>query len=171
MYKQGLLLLLLLAVPMRANSELTDIAVGIGAGHDDVTSTRAALVQSLEPFWFGHLFPRLTVQVEYGINRWQADASTHYAYSLLPVLRWNWHPSGDWQWFSELAIGGSYLEEKEIAERQLGSLLQFETRAGLGVTRERWSWVLRGYHYGNGGLSSPNAGLNLLSLEIAWRLP
>lgn len=172
MHREGLLLLLLLlAVPMRANSELTDITVGIGAGDGDVTSSRAALVQTLDPFWFGHLFPRLAVQVEYGVNRWQADTTTHYAYSLLPVLRWNWHPSGDWQWFSELAIGGSYLEENEIADRQLGSHLQFETRAGLGVTRKRWSWALRGYHYGNGGLSSPNAGLNLINLEMAWRLP
>ena len=33
MHREGLLLLLLLlAVPMRANSELTDITVGIGAG-------------------------------------------------------------------------------------------------------------------------------------------
>lgn len=169
MHKPGLLLLLLLALPMQANGELTNITVGLGAGDDEITSSRAALVQTLDPFWFGHLFPRLAVQVEYGVNRWQADATTHYAYSLLPVLRW-WR-SGEWRWFSELAIGGSYLEENEIAGRQLGATASLKLRAGLGVTHERWSWALRGYHYGNGGLSSPNGGLNLLNLEMAWRLP
>ncbi len=171
MSKQLLPLLLLLANPVAANSELTHVAIGVGTGEAGVNTTRAALVQTIEPFWFGHMFSQLTLQMEYGADRWQDDASTHYAYSLLPNIRWNWHPSAQWQWFTELGIGVSYLQDTEIAHQRLGSNWQFEDRLGIGVSRERWSCVVRGYHYGNGGFHSPNDGLDLVNLEIEWRLP
>ena len=171
MSKQFLPLLLLLANPATANSELTDIAIGVGTGEAGVNATRAALVQTIEPFWFGHLFPQLTLQMEYGANRWQDNASTHYAYSLLPNIRWNWQPSAPWQWFTELGVGVSYLEETVIDHQHLGSHWQFEDRLGIGVSHERWRWVLRGYHYSNGGFHTPNDGLNLVNFEVEWRLP
>lgn len=122
MSKQFLPLLLLLANPAAATSELTNIAIGIGTGEAGVNTARAALVQTIEPFWFGHLFPQLTLQLEYGANRWQDDASTHYAYSLLPNIRWNWQPSAPWQWFTELGVGVSYLEDTEISISAWGAI-------------------------------------------------
>ncbi len=150
---------------------LDSITVSGGQGNASATSARLALVQDLDPLGFNQFFSNLGLQLEYSASRLRSLGEHHDAFGVLPVVRWSWHPQRSWHWFVDFGIGASYHEKTQVADHQLGSHLLFEDRIGIGVRHDRWVLALRGYHYSNGGLQSPNDGLNLLALELNWQLP
>lgn len=147
------------------------ITVSGGRGNASATSARLALVQDLDPLGFNQFFSNLGLQLEYSASRLRSLGEHHDAFGILPVVRWSWHPQRSWHWFVDFGIGASYHEKTQVADHQLGSHLLFEDRVGLGVRHERWLLALRGYHYSNGNLQTPNDGLNLLTLELNWQFP
>lgn len=150
---------------------LDSVTIGAGLGDPSATSARLALVQELAPLGLNQFFANPGLQLEFSASDIHSRGDHHPILGILPVIRWSWHPQHPWHWFMDVGIGASYHQETQIADHQLGSHLLFEDRIGVGLRHDRWMFALRGYHYSNGGLQTPNDGLNLLSLELNWQLP
>ena len=66
--------------------------------------------------------------------------------------------TGDWTWVSEKIVG----------LRELGSSFQFEDRVGAGFRNGPHDWNLRYIHYSNAGFEEPNDGLDLVMINYGY---
>ena len=76
--------------------------------------------------------------------------------------------------YAEAAVGFHHISETRLNRRVgLGTAFQFGDHAGVGVlfgTRRRYDLTFRFQHLSNGGLRTPNHGVNFSSLRFAVRL-
>lgn len=67
----------------------------------------------------------------------------------------------------EIGVGLAYVRETQYDRKNLGSHYQFEDRLGLVLDLNKTgtqALALRYFHYSNGGLQTPNPGLDFLNL-------
>lgn len=96
--------------------------------------------------------------------------------AIAPVLRWQFPALGSAQIapFVDLGTGIALFSDKDIRKgafrsRRMGSYLQFENRANVGVNiGDRWSIAYQQLHYSNADIASRNDGLDLFMLSIGY---
>jgi hypothetical protein len=95
--------------------------------------------------------------------------------SASPMVRYRWRANDRWISYAEAGIGASYTN---IREPDLSTRFQFIDQFGGGVlrhiTREtKLNVGMRWVHISNGGIASPNHGVNTLMLRLGavWSIP
>lgn len=74
--------------------------------------------------------------------------------------------------YLELGIGVHLLSRSHIGERDMSSAFQFGSHIGTGVSfgsREQYELAWRIEHLSNGGLRSPNPGIDFIMVRLGYR--
>lgn len=107
---------------------------------------------------------------------WVTDTpyyTTLNAYSIAPVVHYNFKRRGPFQPFLEFSIGIAYLNHTRLQDRNLGIHFAFQDRAGIGVLlgkKDEFSLGVHAVHYSNASLSDHNQGITApLVLDIGYR--
>ena len=72
-------------------------------------------------------------------------------------------------WYVEGGIGAALLSERyDNDDNRLSTLFQFSDHVGAGYAfQNKWDVALNVEHFSNGGIKSPNIGVNFLILNAA----
>lgn len=160
----------LLAVQVHAEG----MTVMVQAGYSG-ESEMAGLGLRLSPFWttrWGGF--NVAAHPEFQINRhherhsepgsdalWQAGGTA--------MLRAVYGEHG-MRPYVELGLGLNYLNRTELGSNEYSTRFQFGEHLGAGIeTRNGWFGGWRFSHYSNGGLRSPNNGLNAHQVVLGTR--
>lgn len=110
-----------------------------------------------------HFQPRLGLSTGW-LHGWDEDGFVGSAGPGV-AMGWNRIPV-----FLELGIGVTGLSRYQFGPQNFGSKLQFTSYLGFTLQPgSRLSFGYRYQHMSNGGLDSPNPGLNLHSMSLGWR--
>lgn len=158
----------LIASPSTAHGAELQFAAG---GWDDSSRVARLAIRSKEiealslPGWLGS--PRLYLEGSLNTVKVRKENSATLV-ALSPVLQWQVAGS-ERPLFIEAGIGLALIDKTQVGRRNLSSHYQFED-----IVRLSWQYsknsnarIFAMYvHYSNGGLQSPNMGLNLA--QIGW---
>jgi hypothetical protein len=72
--------------------------------------------------------------------------------------------------FLEAAIGVHLVQTHISAQRSFSTALQFGDHLGLGIHSGRYDFGVRVQHVSNGGIHSPNPGINFVTLQVHYNL-
>ncbi|WP_196139497.1 acyloxyacyl hydrolase [Aliikangiella sp. G2MR2-5] len=90
-----------------------------------------------------------------------------------PVLNFMGDTSRSYNWYWQFGLGLSYFDSRMLGPIEFSSKGQFATMLGIGVpldNKQNHRLTLRYNHYSNAYLSTPNPGLDTLSLDWHMRL-
>ena len=92
-------------------------------------------------------------------------------FDVLPIFRWSFKslPLID---YIESGVGLSYVSEIQIAERELGGHLQFNSYFGVGRQigpKDRWELSFNTHHFSNNDIYQLNKGINFFSVKLGLR--
>lgn len=111
--------------------------------------------------------------VTVGYMESDVDNSDLYELGVTPVLRLQRDTdiSSGMAPFSEVGVGGHYLTDDKLGERDFGSQLQLASHIGVGVgfgDKGRYELAYRFQHMSNGGTRTPNNGMEMHLLRFAY---
>jgi len=72
--------------------------------------------------------------------------------------------------YVEAAIGAHLVQTRISAHRTFSTALQFGDHVGAGIHSGRYDLGLRIQHLSNGGVSSPNPGINFVLVRLQYAL-
>lgn len=158
-------------------AELDSVRLRLGATRDTGEIDGGALALTFTPGtnpawlrWIGE-----DLHVEGAVSIW-SDASQDgdvYTAHLGPV--WRFRP--EWlgsRGFVEAGTSIAWVSEQRVEGHDLGSQWHFTTHATAGYEigpHRRWHVGLRVRHTSNASFGAPNPGLDIVMLELGYRLP
>ena len=104
---------------------------------------------------------------EASLNHWRGDRDDMIAVAFSPVFV-VFFGGGKYRPYVEGSIGAALLSETEMEGRILSSHYQFENRLGIGLRSRNFDIHLRYMHYSNGGLDTPNNGVDSAVFGVAF---
>lgn len=112
---------------------------------------------------------------ESSIHKWEHVAfnntDINYGLSISPIFQ---YPIGYWknkQFYIEVGVGISFLDDTTFAGKNISTHYQFEDRIGVSMRFDKFKnsqIALRYFHYSNGGFKKPNPGLDFLTLSYTY---
>lgn len=138
----------------------------------------AGLQWHAERWRFEQLGERVEVYLELEAAGWlsvhvpeKREGASAGQYSLVPVLRWR--PRSPPGWFVEVGVGPSGITPR-IVDCDCTFSTRFQSRDHIGVgwtfgIDVRHAVPLRLEHFSNGGVASPNPGVNFAGIRYAIR--
>ena len=156
------------------------ISVGTGYGVSDIVPIRVGIIQSWDKVWRETCDWPLSGYWELSGYHMPGKAGSEpgshrklNAIAAAGSLRLqSAHPWNETIWpFIDLVFGLSYLTEKEIGGRQLGSHVLFEDRLGFGArfgSLQQFELGYRAIHFSNAYLANPNHGINLHMIIFSY---
>ena len=145
------------------------VTLSSGWSEDFDTPLRIGLRGDTGYRWFDSGTGYLSAYYELALSRFTDSNAPATAVSVSPVLTYSFKTAGTLEPFVEFGIGLTWISEKRVGLRDLGSRFQFEDRVGAGVRSGPHDWTLRYIHYSNAGLEEPNNGLNLVMVNYGYR--
>lgn len=143
-----------------------DVSGAIGVtGQGDMTY-RASLGLDWDKQWLQSETGHLGGYWDAGYTYWDGGDyySAAHSLSLSPVFVYEF-ANLPYQPFVEFGIGVAFFSKTDVGEHQLGSSFNFEDRIGVGMSlSETRKLGLRALHYSNGGIKTPNDGIESYSL-------
>ncbi len=106
---------------------------------------------------------------ELSINQWDGRHDRLSAIAYSPVFTVNFYRPGAFTPYLELGVGISLITKKLIDSRDMSSHFQFEDRVGVGMRSDAIDLHFRYMHYSNAGLKSPNQGIDIFLVGMAYR--
>jgi hypothetical protein len=158
-------------------AELDSVRLRVGAPSDtgDVNGGALALTftPKTKPVWLRWIGEDL--HVESAVSVWSNAGPDGDVYTAHLGPAWRFQP----EWlgshaFLEAGTGIAWVSERRVEGSDLGSRWHFTTHATVGYEigpRRRWHVGLRVRHTSNAGFASPNPGLDIVMLELGYRLP
>lgn len=142
-----------------------DLTAAVGRTEKSTSTLRIGLQKDFQSRWWQSDVGALTGYWDAGYTFWQGDKrSDNHSLSFSPVLVYEFN-ADVFKPYIEAGIGVSLFENTRIESRRLGSSFQFEDRLGFGVRFYNQALGVRAMHYSNGGLKSPNDGIEAYSLH------
>lgn len=160
-------------------------SLSAGTGMDDRSNVRIARQWHWQQRWFegsmGHLggyweASIAATHVSDSAGPFDDGANPAFILAIAPVLRWQFPTLGNSRIapYADLGTGIALFSDKDLRKgafrsRRMGSYLQFENRANVGVRiGERWSIAYQQLHYSNADIASRNDGLDLFMLSVGY---
>ncbi|WP_462175539.1 acyloxyacyl hydrolase [Pseudoalteromonas gelatinilytica] len=139
-------------------------------GESDVEGVKLALQYHTD--LLKNISENLNVYFETSVNFWEygetKERDTNFVLAFSPVVQYPIGSINQKKIFVEFGIGLSLLDDTNFAGKDVGGHFQFEDRLGL-MTRfgenDKHQIALRYFHYSNGGLNSPNPGLDFIAFS------
>jgi hypothetical protein len=149
----------------------------IGFGNEGTETARVGLQWKWERRWFAERSWVLGGYWDLQLGRWAGPLrpgrrhQSVWDLGITPVFRLERGTRTRVWPFFEAAIGFHLLSEVRInAERNFSTSFQFGDHIAAGVRfgdQNRYEMALRLQHLSNGGIASPNPGINFLQLRLA----
>jgi hypothetical protein len=125
------------------------------------------------PAWWSHTFERgwgrLDLTGELGVTYWDStreQPDSMWQASITPMFRW-WLTE---HFYAEAGIGATVMSRTEFAGRHLSTAFQFGDHVGFGTVVNRNHRIgVRYSHYSNGGIKTPNQGVNIVELTYTYQ--
>jgi len=163
-------LVFLFLFSISARADLVDgVSAGVGYSANNTIGYRLAVRKSLETRWWDGDTGYLSAYFEGGIHFWTRHDDDVLGLAFSPVLTYNFdkvHPG--LVPYVEGGIGGAYISETSMGDRNFSTHFQFENRIGLGLRfgeEYRHDVNLRYMHYSNAAIETPNDGMDFLFLS------
>ena len=155
-------------------------SVEIGFGNENTETARVGLQWNWDARWLEERSWIVRGYWDLQVGRWNGPLRPGRAsqevwdIGVTPVFRLE-RATRTRVWpFFEAAIGFHLLSDLRInSERSFGSRFQFGDHIAAGVRfgeSNRYEMSLRLQHLSNGGITSPNPGINFLQLRLAYHL-
>ncbi len=139
------------------------VSFGYGEADPSIDIYRLGLKKDFTAKWFENSTGYLSGYFELSYNRWEHDSGNIDAIAFSPVFAYYFGDADNLVVpYIEAGIGGAYLDEYHIADRNLSSSLQFEDRVGLGLRIDFLDLSFRYMHYSNASIKKPNHGIDIL---------
>jgi lipid A 3-O-deacylase len=143
------------------------VAVEVGHGDDKTSLLRLALIdrwrkaqKGQPPQW------RLAGYWEFSAGAWDNSEESTADVGFTPVFRIERS-----RLYLEAAIGVHLVQARISAHRTFSTALQFAEHVGAGVHMgKRYDLGVRVQHLSNGGIHSPNPGINFLLVHLHYAL-
>lgn len=175
-----LILAILCALPMAGMAAQNGFAISYGSllGSGDSSPDGLGgfnIAYTLQPdTWNWNNF---AVLMDFSYGHWStnkyANNSVVNTYAIAPVVRWYFLQNPDATPFLTGSIGGSYLSNTYIGNRDLGSHFAFQDQLGFGFAfgaQKNLYTTLQYLHYSNAGLASENDGMSVpLVLTLGYQ--
>jgi hypothetical protein len=142
------------------------VAVEIGRGDDRTSLLRVAAVER----WHKAVRPaptgwRLAGYWELSAGAWDNHDESTADVSLTPVFRFERA-----RVYLEAAIGVHLVQTRISAHRTFSTALQFGDHVGAGIHSGKYDLGMRIQHLSNGGVNSPNPGINFVLIQLQYHL-
>jgi len=146
-----------------------DVSIAVGRTNKSSNLFRLSTQTDFASRWLesssGHLGGYWDATSSY----WQGHKSTsRHSLSSSPVLVYQFNGER-FKPYIEGGIGIALFSATRVEGQRLGTAFQFEDRLGAGVRFAGQELGVRLWHYSNGGLKSPNDGINAYSLHYRFR--
>jgi hypothetical protein len=141
------------------------LAVELGRGDDHTSVLRVALAdywRKREPL--AHIW-RLAGYWEFSFALWDNPDESTANLGVTPVFRFERN-----RFYIEAAIGFHLVQTHISAQRSFSTAFQFADHVGAGMHFGRYDLCLRVQHISNGGVSSPNPGINFVLMRLHYAL-
>jgi hypothetical protein len=158
---------------------LDGASIELGTGNESTGLWRAGLQWSWQRRWFTERSWVLGAYWEFQAGRWASELAPGepplelWDIALTPVFRLERAARTPLVPYVEAAIGFHLLSDLRVnSERRFSTRFQYGDHIGVGVRygpRYRYDAGVRLQHLSNGGLASPNPGINFLELRLAYR--
>lgn len=158
-------------------AELDSVRLRIGAPTEAGDIDGGALGLTFEPdstpAWLGWIGEDMHYEAAFSFwSNASPNKNTVYTTHFGPAWRFRPGLLGE-RGFIEAGTSVAYISEQRVEGDDLGSLWHFTTHATLGYElgpERRWHIGLRARHSSNAGFESPNPGLDIVMLEMGYRL-
>lgn len=166
----GIILTLLLIFPLPAAGG-GRLDLSWGRGEEGSNRYRGALALDWQRVWSLSDGMDLSGYWEAGIERWKEDRDSLYAASFMPVFRIKGRINGrkGIYLFVDGAIGLYLLSESTLGDKRFSTAFQFGDHLGMGLIVGSLEMGYRFEHLSNGGINSPNPGINFHLFRIGYR--
>jgi lipid A 3-O-deacylase len=160
---------LLLILTVNTALAFDGLSLGIGKSRDNIDILRLGLVKRFCTHWFQSSGGYLSGFYDISLNYWKHENEHIYGFSMSPVLGYFIHSGikGVTPYIHG-GIGGAYITEIRIKERNLSSHLHFESRFGLGIQIGNHDVSMKYMHYSNGKLKMPNDGIDIFTINYIY---
>ncbi|MDY0194670.1 MAG: acyloxyacyl hydrolase [Sulfurovaceae bacterium] len=148
---------------------IDEVTLGIGESKDNIGIYRLGARKNFEKTFFNSDYGWLSGYYEASLNYWDKEGEQIYGIALSPVFVYYFgNKSNSIYPYIEGGIGGAYLSDTTIKNRDMSSHLQFEDRVGAGIRTESFDFNFRYLHYSNAGIVEPNDGIDIFMFTISY---
>ncbi|OIQ00468.1 MAG: hypothetical protein AUK35_02725 [Zetaproteobacteria bacterium CG2_30_46_52] len=152
---------------------LDEIGLGYGHGLDATSWTQLDLIRPL-PMPFNALegLPlHSDIDIGLAVSNWETSGATAYHSSATILLRSDQLTTPFGSYFLEAGFG-PHLISRPGKTRRLSTAFEFNSLLGLGlVLTPEWRLLMRAHHVSNGGISTPNSGVNVYLIQLHYLFP
>ncbi|WP_454869035.1 acyloxyacyl hydrolase [Pseudomonas farris] len=152
-------------------AQAAGVEFGVGQTSDSTMTYRLGMQFDWDKSWLQSDIGRFTGYWSGAYTYWEGDeTSSNHSVSFSPVLVYEF-AGQNIKPYIEAGIGIAVFANTEVEDNKLGSAFQFEDRFGFGLRFAGGHEVgIRATHYSNGGISSPNDGVESYSLHYTMPL-
>ncbi len=151
-----------------ADSSGYGLSFGYGQADPDIDIYRVGIKKDFPAKWFKTRVGYASGYFELSFNHWEYNNQDINALAISPVFAYFFGDEDNFiRPYIEGGIGGAYLDDYRIADRNLSSNLQFEDRIGAGARIGFVDLNFRYMHYSNASLKQPNHGIDILIFTTA----
>lgn len=150
--------------------QAADVSFSAGRTGESTMTYRLGLQSNWDASWWQTSVGRITGYWDGAYTYWDGDeTSSNHSLSFAPVFVYEFAGESI-KPYIEMGVGVAAFSSTEVESNELGSSFQFEDRIGLGLRFAGGQEVgIRAIHYSNGGLQSPNDGIE--SYAVHYRMP
>ena len=156
-----------LFMPVGGLSQEFSLSGGYGLSRDDIQVFRLGVQTPPARGWISSISPGLELRGEAAYTLLKASGERTQGISLTPVFIYVFkgvHPR--LQPYVEAGIGGIWVDDYMINQRNLSSNFLFEDRIGFGIRNGGFDLNFRYMHYSNASLRSPNHRIDIFISTI-----
>ncbi|WP_223488050.1 acyloxyacyl hydrolase [Pseudomonas sp. A-RE-19] len=152
-------------------AQAAGVEFGVGQTSDSTMTYRLGMQFDWDKSWLQSDIGRLTGYWSGAYTYWEGDTTaSNHSLSFSPVLVYEF-AGQTIKPYVEAGIGIAVFANTEVEGNKLGSAFQFEDRFGFGLRFAGGHEVgVRATHYSNGGISSPNDGVESYALHYTMPL-
>ena len=153
------------------SAQAAGVEFGVGQTGESTMTYRLGMQFDWDKSWLQSDVGRLTGYWSGAYTYWDGDnTSANHSLSFSPVLVYEF--AGETvKPYVEIGVGIAVFANTEVENNNLGSAFQFEDRFGLGLRFAGGHEVgIRATHYSNGGLTTPNDGVESYALHYTMPL-
>ncbi|WP_448111590.1 acyloxyacyl hydrolase [Pseudomonas lini] len=152
-------------------AQAAGVEFGVGQTSESTMTYRLGMQFDWDKSWLQSDIGRLTGYWSGAYTYWEGDqTSSNHSLSFSPVLVYEF-AGQTIKPYVEAGIGIAVFANTEVEDNNLGGAFQFEDRFGFGLRFTGGHEIgIRAMHYSNGGISSPNDGVESYSLHYTMPL-
>lgn len=138
------------------------VSFGYGEANSNIEAYRVGVKKDFSAKWFESSVGYVSGYFELSYNYWKHHNEDINAVAFSPVVAYYFaDASSRIRPYIEGGVGLAYIDDYDIANRNLSSNFQFEDRIGIGARIGLFDLNFRYMHYSNASIKGSNDGIDL----------